>query len=82
MSAKPQVCIVGGGMITQIQILPSIYHLQRLGIVGDVSICALNSTPLKALAGDQTLKQAFGGQSFTAYPSLDTDPEKKLSRNQ
>ena len=55
MSTKPQVCIIGGGMITQIQILPSIYHLQRLGIVGDISICALNSAPLKTLADDQTL---------------------------
>ena len=78
MSAKPQVCIVGGGMITQVQILPSVYHLQRMGVVGDISICALNSEPLKVLADDHALKQAFPGQSFTAYPSLDTDPAKEF----
>ena len=78
MSSKPQVCIVGGGMITQIQILPSIYHLQRLGIVGDISVCALNSAPLKVLADDSILKKAFGGQGFTAHPGLDTDPEQKF----
>jgi len=78
MSGKPQVCIVGGGMITQIQILPSIYHLQRLGVVGDISICALDSGPLKILAKDQMLKKAFPGQTFTAYPSLDTNPDEKF----
>ena len=31
MATKPTVCVVGGGMITQVQILPSLYHLQRLG---------------------------------------------------
>ena len=63
-------------MITHVQILPSIYHLQRLGLVGDIGICALNSAPLKVLAEDASLKKAFPGHSFTAYPSLDTDPNK------
>ena len=78
MSNKPQVCIVGGGMITQVQILPSIYQLQRLGIVGEISICALNSAPLNVLARDEALRKAFADPSFTAYPSLDTDPERKF----
>jgi len=78
MSNKPQVCIVGGGMITQVQILPSVYQLQRLGIVNQVSVCALNSAPLKILAQDETLKKAFPGHSFTAYPSLDTDPQQNF----
>jgi len=78
MSSKPQVTIVGGGMITQVQILPTIYHLQRTGKVGDISICALNSPPLKVLAEDASLKEAYPGQSFTAYPALDTDPDKKF----
>lgn len=71
---KPQVLIVGGGMITQVQILPSVYHLQRQQIVGDISVCALNSAPLRALSEDESLKQAFPGQSFKAIPSLDSDP--------
>ncbi|OHB52139.1 MAG: hypothetical protein A2Y10_18405 [Planctomycetes bacterium GWF2_41_51] len=71
---KPQVLIVGGGMITQVQILPSVYHLQRQGLVGDVSVCALNSAPLKILAEDEDLKKAFPGHNFNALPSLDSDP--------
>lgn len=75
--AKPEVLIVGGGMITQVQILPSVYHLQRQGIVGDISICALNSRPLKVLMEDQMLKKAFPGQSFKAWPSLDSKADKE-----
>jgi D-galacturonate reductase len=71
-----QVLVVGGGMITQVQILPSLYHLQRQGIIGDISVCALNSAPLKVLAQDETLKKAFPDQGFTAIPSLDSDPKK------
>lgn len=78
MSNAPQVCIVGGGMITQIQILPAIYHLQRTGLVGDISICALDSGPLNAIAKDETLNKAFPGQAFTSYPSLDTNPAEKF----
>ena len=65
-------------MITQIQILPSIYQLQRIGVVGDIGICALNSAPLKTLAEDAMLKKAFPGQRFTAYPALNSDPKKNF----
>ena len=71
---KPEVLIVGGGMITQVQILPSVYHLQRQGIVGGISVCALNSAPLKILAEDEDLKKAFPGHNFKAMPPLDSDP--------
>jgi len=63
-----EVTIVGGGMITEMQILPSLYHLQRMGQVGKINICALNAGPLRTLAGNQLLKKAFPGQSFAAYP--------------
>ncbi len=65
-------------MITQVQILPSIYQLQRLGIVGEISVCALNSVPLNVLAQDETLKKAFAGHSFTPHPALDTSPEQNF----
>lgn len=45
--AKPQVIVVGGGMITRIQLLPTLYHLQREGLLGEIHICALNTPPLK-----------------------------------
>jgi len=68
--------IIGGGMITNDQLLPSVYHLQRLGVVGEIIICALNSAPLRALAENAELRAAFPGQSFTAMPSLDTPAEE------
>ena len=64
----PQVAVIGGGMITQIQILPSLYYLQKVGMIGDIAVCALNGAPLKTLAEDATLKDAFPGQGFTPYP--------------
>ncbi len=65
---KMDVVIVGGGMITAVQILPSIYQLQRMGIVGNISIVALNGAPLKALAENAMLNRAFPGQSFKPFP--------------
>ena len=67
---KPQVTIVGGGMITQVQILPSLYQLQRIGLLGEISICALNTPPLRALAEDSTLLNAFPGHGFKSYPDF------------
>jgi D-galacturonate reductase len=76
MSKPLDVTIIGGGMITNDLLLPSIYHLQRTGVVGGISICALNNPPLKALAENLELAQAFLGQTFTAYPSLDEPADK------
>ena len=70
------VTIVGGGMITHDQLLPSLYHLQRLGVVGEITICALNSAPLRELAESKSLLCAFPGQSFKAEPALDSDPRE------
>lgn len=64
------VTIVGGGMITNDLLLPSIYHLQRLGVVGEISICALNNRPLRALKENPQFAASFPGQDFTAHPSL------------
>ncbi|MFH1739657.1 MAG: Gfo/Idh/MocA family oxidoreductase, partial [bacterium] len=69
--AKPvDVLIVGGGMITHDQLLPSIYHLQRLGYIGDIRISALNARPLKELAEAPGLLEAFPGQSFQPIPDF------------
>ena len=78
MSNNLHVCIIGGGMITHDQILPSVYQLQRLGLVSEISICALNSPPLRELAESATIRKAFPHSSFKAYPSLDTDPKKNF----
>ena len=78
MSKPIEVTIVGGGMITNDLLLPSIYHLQRTGVVKGISICALNTPPLKALAESKELNEAFPGQGFTAYPALTEDPKKNF----
>jgi predicted dehydrogenase len=76
VSAPLDVVIVGGGMITHDQILPSIYQLQRAGAVGSIKVCALNSAPLKALADSKKLLDGFPGQGFEAHPSLDEPADR------
>jgi len=71
------VTIIGGGMITGMQLLPTIYHLQRNGRIGQINICALNARPLSRLAEDPTLLRAFPGQGFQAHPDpAKVDPEE------
>jgi predicted dehydrogenase len=70
------VTIVGGGMISHDLILPSVYHLQRTGIVNNINVCSLDSAPLKDLKNSAMIQQAFPGQDFTAYPAL-SEPESK-----
>jgi predicted dehydrogenase len=68
------VCIVGGGMITGRQILPSCYHLQRIGQVGPITVCARHSARLRELAQNEAIRRAFPGQTFRSFPALETDP--------
>ncbi len=76
MQQLPQVTVVGGGMITHDQLLPSLYHLQRLGKLGQITVCALNSPPLRELAESPSIKRAFPKASFIARPDLSEAPEK------
>ncbi len=75
MSQK-DVLVIGAGMIVHDQILPSLYHLQRIGEIGQISICARHTTPLKALLSSPSIKEAFPEQSFIPFPPLDT-PENE-----
>jgi len=77
LSKALDVVVVGGGMITEMQILPSLYHLQRLGFINQISVSALNTPPLKQLAENKGLKTAFPGQSFTPYPDIEKEAEDK-----
>jgi len=70
------VIIIGGGMITNDLILPSIYHLQRMGVVGKIKICALTNAPLRTLQENPELREAFPEQNFEAFPSLSLPAEK------
>jgi D-galacturonate reductase len=61
---KPVVAVVGGGMITHDQILPSLYQLQRTGIVGEIRVNARHADKLDALSSSKTIAAAFPGFSF------------------
>lgn len=76
MNQALDVTIVGGGMITNDLLLPSIYHLQRLGVVNRIAVCALNATPLCGLRDNSDFKAAFPGQAFTPYPAFDEAPDR------
>lgn len=43
------VLSIGGGMILQDQILPSLHHLRRLGVIGEIEVCARRASTLDAL---------------------------------
>jgi len=64
------VVVVGAGMFTRDVILPSLYHLQRCGEVGSISIAATSTARLAPLAGDEELAEAFPDQGFIAHPDL------------
>lgn len=70
MTNALQVTLVGGGMIAQVQVLPSLYHLQRLGLIGEIAVCATRGKSVRILAEDESLAAAFPGQTFTPYPDF------------
>ncbi len=65
MSAFDAV-VIGGGMITHDQLLPSLYQLRRLGRIGNIRVCARNPATLERLAASDTIRTAFPDQSFEA----------------
>ncbi len=65
MSVTMNVTMLGAGMIAHDQILPALYHLQRLGRIGAIQICSLRDSSIDALAAAPALRRAFPGQSFT-----------------
>lgn len=75
MSKPIDVTIIGGGMFTADVLLPSVYHLQRTGMVRNVAICALNNAALRALDSDKVLNEAFPGQKFDPYPPYSEPPD-------
>jgi len=72
--SRPQVLIVGGGMITQDQILPSLSYLQRQRRIGEISVCALSFSTIRDLA------RAFPDQPFRSWPDADGPPQPELFR--
>ncbi len=71
--------IIGAGMIVNDLLLPSALHLRRLGVIGEITVCDMRMSALKALKESAELREAFPDQEFQVYPSLEsgdsTDPE-------
>ena len=61
------VVMAGGGMIVRDQILPSLYQLRRLGLIGEITVCARHEETLRALSGDEQIREAFPAQTFRQY---------------
>lgn len=78
--ARPEVLIVGGGMITHDQLLPSLYHMQRQDRLGTIAVCASRFSTVRDLACAETLLRAFPGQSFRAFPDRNGQPQPELFR--
>ena len=64
-------------MITYDLILPSVYHMQRDGRIGDITVCATSSRHLRELKESTDLAEAFPGQDFHGMPDPQTDPEER-----
>jgi D-galacturonate reductase len=58
---KPEVLVVGGGMITNDQILPSLLRLQQLGVISGIDVVAQRTATTDAL------KSAFPGREFATH---------------
>lgn len=77
------VGVIGAGMIVHDQILPSLYQLQRRGIVDRILICARNESTLAALKASAKMNAAFPGHSYEANPGayeklLDQLPNRSI----
>lgn len=77
----PEVLIVGGGMITHDQILPSMLHLQRAGVVGAVSVVAQHARTVQRLSDADIWRRAFPGQEFQTHPRSGDEPQPDLYRS-
>ena len=68
-------------MIVADLILPSVYQLQRTGVVGTIHICDRSTAPLQALKDNAALAKAFPNQDFVAHPSL-SEPASQVFPDQ
>jgi len=68
MSHTPEVTIVGAGMIVHDQLLPALYQLQRLGRIGEITVCDARRSAVEGLAKAEDITKAFPGQSFRGFP--------------
>ena len=77
--------LIGGGMISRLQVLPSLYQMQRAGTIGEILVTARSEGTLQALSEDAGLRSAFPDQGFQAHAGperykelLDELPEQSV----
>jgi predicted dehydrogenase len=75
---KPEVLVVGGGMITHDQILPSLFQMQRDGVIAGISVVAQHRRTVQKLQEASIWADAFPGQTFRAYPETGETPQPNL----
>jgi len=63
---KLNVLLIGGGMISQEVVLPTLFQERRRGIIGSIALSALNSAVIKHC------RELFPDEEFAGYP----DPAK------
>ena len=77
-STQPiDVTTIGGGMIIHDQIMPALLHMQRLGVVNQIQVCATSSARIRDLHNEH-FDRAFPGHRFTAHPDAAEDPSKRF----
>jgi len=80
----PQVLIVGGGMITHDQILPTVLQMQRRGEVGSVDVVAQHGRTVKALRDAPAIQRGFPDGRFRCFPDpdgADQTPQPQLYKH-
>ncbi|MHB0878580.1 MAG: Gfo/Idh/MocA family protein [Anaerolineae bacterium] len=65
---KLNVLLIGGGMISEEVVLPTVFQEQRRGRVGQVFIASRRASTIKRL------RDTFPGQQFTGFPDPDRFP--------
>jgi len=73
--------VIGGGMVVREQILPSLLHLERLGRVGAVTVCAPRHETVASLCEAEEIRRAFPGQSFRVLPGGPGERQPELWRS-
>ena len=75
-----QVLIVGGGMITHDQILPSIYHLQRLGAIGPITDLRAQLAAAAGAGRGQDVSRGVSRADLRAAAGLERAARADVSR--
>ncbi|MCK4282996.1 MAG: Gfo/Idh/MocA family oxidoreductase, partial [Candidatus Brocadiae bacterium] len=68
---KIDVLVIGGGMICEEAVLPTIFQERRLGNVGQITVVSLNSGIISRL------REVFPDEEFVGLPDPDTTPPDK-----